>query len=66
MIRVTSHYPFDRVNTRLVFDRDAARGFRLDLPAGATERWAPGETRTVRLVRFGGEAADGRRVGRPG
>jgi urease subunit gamma/beta len=55
VIRVTSHYPFDRVNQRLVFDRDAARGFRLDLPAGASERWSPGETRTVRLVRFAGE-----------
>lgn len=54
VIRVTSHYPFHRVNQRLVFDRAAAEGFRLDLPAGATERWAPGETRTVRLVRFGG------------
>ena len=54
-IRVSSHYPFDRVNERLLFDRDAARGFRLDLPAGASERWAPGETRTVRLVRFGGD-----------
>ena len=30
-------------------------GFRLDIPAGATERWSPGETRTVRLVRFAGE-----------
>ena len=57
VIRVTSHYPFERVNSRLVFDRDGARGFRLDLPAGATERWSPGETRTVRLVRFAGEAA---------
>ena len=56
VIRVTSHYPFDRVNSRLVFDRDAARGFRLDLPAGASERWSPGETRTVRLVRFAGES----------
>jgi len=54
-VRVTSHYPFDRVNRRLVFDREAARGHRLDLPAGESERWAPGETRTVRLVRFGGE-----------
>ena len=51
MIRVSSHYPFERVNPRLVFDRDAARGFHLDLPAGSTERWAPGETRTVRLIR---------------
>jgi urease subunit gamma/beta len=55
VIRVTSHYPFERVNPRLLFDRQAARGFRLDLPAGASERWAPGEARTVRLVRFGGD-----------
>jgi urease subunit gamma/beta len=59
IIRVSSHYPFHRVNQRLVFDRDAARGFRLDLAAGATERWSPGETRTVRLVRFGGEGGEG-------
>lgn len=57
-IRVSSHYPFDRVNPRLVFDREAARGFRLDLPAGASERWAPGEARAVRLVRFGGEGGE--------
>jgi urease subunit gamma/beta len=58
LIRVSSHYPFDRVNPRLVFDRSATRGYRLDIPAGATVRWAPGETRTVRLVRFGGEGGD--------
>lgn len=56
VIRVSSHYPFERVNQRLVFDRSAAAGFRLDLPAGSTERWAPGETRTVRLIRYDGEA----------
>lgn len=50
-IRVSSHYPFDVVNQRLDFDRAAARGFRLDLPAGATVRWAPGQTRDVMLVR---------------
>jgi urease subunit gamma/beta len=55
-VRVSSHYPFDRVNARLAFDREAARGFRLDLPAGATLRWAPGETREVDLVAYGGEA----------
>jgi urease subunit gamma/beta len=55
VIRVSSHYPFHRVNRHLVFDRDAARGHRLDLPAGVSERWAPDETRTVHLVRFGGE-----------
>lgn len=54
VIRVSSHYPFHRVNRRLVFDRDAADGYRLDLPAGASMRWAPGEAHVVRLVRFGG------------
>lgn len=54
VVRVSSHYPFDRVNRRLAFDREAARGRRLDLPAGATERWAPGEVRTVRLVPYRG------------
>jgi urease subunit gamma/beta len=52
IVRVSSHYPFERVNARLTFDREAARGFRLDLPAGATARWAPGESREVRLVRY--------------
>jgi urease subunit gamma/beta len=52
VVRVSSHYPFDRVNRRLDFDRDAAVGRRLDLDAGSTERWAPGETRTVSLVRI--------------
>jgi urease subunit gamma/beta len=51
VVRVTSHYPFERVNRRLAFDREAAEGYRLDIDAGSTERWAPGETRTVRLVR---------------
>lgn len=51
VIRVSSHYPFERVNRRLEFDREAATACRLDLEAGSTERWAPGETRTVRLVR---------------
>jgi urease subunit gamma/beta len=60
VIHVSSHYPFHRVNDRLEFDREATRGFRLDLPSGAFERWAPGEIRSVRLVRFGGEGgADG-------
>ena len=55
-VRVSSHYPFERVNGRLLFHRAAARGFRLDLPAGASLRWAPGETREVDLVRYGGDA----------
>jgi urease subunit gamma/beta len=53
-IRVSSHFPFHRVNARLVFDRVAARGYRLDLPAGGYVGWEPGETRTVRLVRMAG------------
>jgi len=54
-VRVSSHYPFEQVNSRLQFDRQEARGFRLDLPAGATLRWAPGETLEVALVRYGGQ-----------
>jgi len=50
-IRVSSHFPFHEANAKLAFDRDAARGFRLDLPAGDSQRWAPGETREVDHVR---------------
>jgi urease subunit gamma/beta len=53
-VRISSHYPFDKVNPRLTFDRVRARGFHLDIPAGSSERWGPGESRTVRLVRYGG------------
>jgi urease beta subunit len=54
IVRVSSHFPFWRTNHRLRFDREAARGYHLDIPAGSTERWAPGETREVELVRSGG------------
>ena len=57
IVRVSSHYPFEQVNKRLEFDRAQAHGYRLDLPAGSTLRWAPGETREVALVRYGGQAA---------
>ncbi|MGH2680653.1 MAG: urease subunit beta [Actinomycetota bacterium] len=53
-IRVSSHFPFWRSNGHLAFDRRAADGFRLDLPAGDSLRWAPGETHEVDLVRYGG------------
>jgi urease subunit gamma/beta len=56
VVRVSSHYPFDRVNPRLEFDRARATSFRLDIPAGASVRWAPGETLEVGLVRYGGRA----------
>jgi urease subunit gamma/beta len=59
-IRVSSHFPFDRVNQRLELDRVAATGYRLDVSAGSSVRWAPGETKRVTLVRYGGE------VGRAG
>ena len=54
IVRVSSHFPFWRSNHRLHFDRDAACGYHLDIPAGSTIRWAPGETREVELVRFAG------------
>ena len=54
-VRVSSHYPFERVNARLEFDRDAAAGFRLDLPAGSSVRWGPGEAVEVELVRYRGD-----------
>jgi urease beta subunit len=55
-IRVSSHYPFWRVNQRLEFDREAATGYRLDIPAGTSVRWAAGESREVELVKLGGTA----------
>lgn len=49
-IQVGSHYPFDRTNSALAFDRRAAAGKHLDIPAGTAVRFEPGETRTVTLV----------------
>lgn len=57
-IRVSSHFPFDRVNRRLVFDRERAVGFRLDLPAGESAVWAPSEARDVDLIRYAGAGGD--------
>jgi urease subunit gamma/beta len=57
-IRVSSHYPFERVNARLLFDRAAAAGFHLDLPAGSFETWRPGETKEVELVAYAGSIGD--------
>ena len=52
-VRISSHYPFWRANPRLEFDRESARGLRLDIPAGSSVRWAPGEVKQVELVRYG-------------
>jgi urease subunit beta len=53
-IQVGSHYHFAETNAALAFDRAAARGFRLDIPAGTAVRFEPGQTRTVTLVALGG------------
>lgn len=54
-IQVGSHYHFHETNDALVFDREAARGFRLDIPAGTAVRFEPGQERTVDIVALGGE-----------
>ena len=56
-IQVGSHYHFFETNNALVFDRAAARGRRLDIPAGTAVRFEPGQSRTVQLVEYGGERA---------
>ncbi len=53
-IQVGSHYHFFETNVALAFDREQARGFRLDIPAGTATRFEPGQTREVRLVAYGG------------
>ncbi len=53
-IQVGSHYHFYETNTSLEFDRDLARGFRLDIPAGTAVRFEPGQNRKVQLVALSG------------
>jgi urease subunit gamma/beta len=53
-IQVGSHYPFAKTNRALTFDRQAATGFHLDLPAGTAVRFEPGETKQIPLVANGG------------
>ncbi|MDQ0093824.1 urease beta subunit [Paeniglutamicibacter psychrophenolicus] len=53
-IQVGSHYHFAEVNPQLDLDRVAARGFRLDIPAGTAVRFEPGDAKTVHLVEFSG------------
>lgn len=54
-IQVGSHYHFAETNPALSFDRVAAKGFRLNIPAGTAVRFEPGASRTVELVAFAGE-----------
>jgi len=56
-VQVGSHYHFFETNAALDFDREQARGFRLDIPAGTAVRFEPGQSRTVQLVAFAGGRA---------
>ena len=53
-IQVGSHYHFAETNPALEFDRRAARGCRLNIPAGTAVRFEPGQSRTIELVALGG------------
>jgi urease subunit beta len=53
-VQVGSHYHFAETNPALSFDRGAARGRRLDIPAGTAVRFEPGQTRRVSLIPFAG------------
>jgi urease subunit beta len=53
-VQVGSHYHFAESNPALDFDREAAYGRRLDIPAGTAARFEPGDTKTVRLVALAG------------
>jgi len=54
-IQVGSHYHFAETNAALHFDRQAAKGFRLNIPSGTAVRFEPGQERTVELVAYAGE-----------
>ncbi|MBS8261755.1 urease subunit beta [Roseibium polysiphoniae] len=56
-IQVGSHYHFAETNEGLSFDREAARGMRLDIPAGTAVRFEPGQSRSVSLVAYRGDRA---------
>lgn len=54
-VQVGSHYHFAETNEALDFDREAARGRRLDIPAGTAVRFEPGQSREVRLIPYAGD-----------
>ncbi len=54
-VQVGSHYHFYEVNPALSFDREAARGFRLNIASGTAVRFEPGQSREVELVAYAGE-----------
>ena len=53
-VKVGSHFHFQEANAALIFDREAARGQRLDIPAGTAIRFEPGDNRDVNLIPFSG------------
>jgi len=54
-VQIGSHYHFYEVNRALIFDREAAKGYRLNIAAGTAVRFEPGQTRTVELVALAGK-----------
>ena len=59
-VQVGSHYHFFETNVALEFERETAKGFRLDIPAGTAVRFEPGQTREVTLVGYlGGREVHG-------
>ncbi|WP_295892041.1 urease subunit beta [uncultured Vibrio sp.] len=54
-VQIGSHYHFFEVNNALNFERDLARGYRLNIAAGTATRFEPGQSRTVELVAFAGK-----------
>jgi len=54
-IQVGSHYHFFETNCALQFERDKAKGFRLNIPAGTAVRFEPGQTREIELVSYAGD-----------
>jgi urease subunit beta len=53
-VQVGSHFHFAEANSALTFDRQAAHGRRLDIPAGTAARFEPGDSKTVRLIELAG------------
>jgi urease subunit beta len=53
-VQIGSHYHFYEVNEALIFERESARGYRLNIPSGTAVRFEPGQERTVELVEYAG------------
>ncbi len=53
-IQVGSHFPFEKVNSALIFERETTQGMRLNIPAGTAVRFEPGDEKEVELVTIAG------------